>query len=57
MKKLSKGKIAVITTTALAVATTAIITPVVFASKNNATDFKQSSQNAAKKIRTILILL
>lgn len=49
MKKLSKGKIAVITTTALAVATTAIITPVVFASKNNATDFKQSSQNAAKK--------
>ncbi|SYV95677.1 Uncharacterised protein [Mycoplasmoides gallisepticum] len=49
MKKLSKGKIAVITTTALAVATTAIITPVVFASKNNATDFKQSSQNAAKE--------
>ncbi|MDC4183983.1 hypothetical protein [Mycoplasma bradburyae] len=49
MKKLSKGKIAVITTTALAVATTAIITPVVFASKNNATDSKQSSQNAAKE--------
>lgn len=49
MKKLSKGKIAVITTTALAVVTTAIITPVVFASKKNATDFKQSSQNAAKK--------
>lgn len=49
MKKLSKGKIAVITTTALAVATTAIITPVVFASKNNAIDSKQSSQNAAKE--------
>lgn len=49
MKKLSKGKIAVITTTALAVATTAIITPIVFTSKNNATDSKQSSQNAAKK--------
>ncbi|MES3518518.1 hypothetical protein ACK3C2_00590 [Mycoplasmoides gallisepticum] len=49
MKKLSKGKIAVITTTALAVATTAIITPVVFASKKNAIDSKQSSQNAAKE--------
>ncbi|MDC4181800.1 hypothetical protein [Mycoplasma bradburyae] len=49
MKKLSKGKIAVITTTALAVATTAIITPVVFASKNNGTDSKQSSQNATKE--------
>lgn len=33
MKKLSKGKIAVITTTALAVATTAIITPIVLLAK------------------------
>ncbi|WP_027122246.1 hypothetical protein [[Mycoplasma] imitans] len=49
MKKLSKGKIAVITTTALAVSTTAIITPVVFASKKNAIDSKQNSQNAAKE--------
>lgn len=57
MKKLSKGKIAVITTTALAVATTAIITPIVFTSKNNATTLNKVRKTQLKKIRTILILL